>query len=137
MTTAAAIEARRQAIKDNSAPKVGELSDVTQKNIYDKAQEMNLLATTDAKTGNMSDLELQKETEKKSYEMMDTFFEEEGTNIETLTNQYVASLQEAQAGYESNRMNQVLGQLIQRLASRGIDVSNVPPEQLIALSGEV
>jgi hypothetical protein len=137
LTPQKAIEARRQAIKDNSAPKVWELSDITQKNIYDKAQEMNLLATTDAKTGTMSDLELQKKTEKKSYEMMDTYFEEEWTNIDTLTNEYVASLQAAQSGYESNRMNQVRGQLIQSLAARGIDISNVPPEQLIALSGEI
>lgn len=34
-------------------------------------------------------------------------------------------------------MNQVRAQLIQSLAARGIDISTVPPEQLIALSGEV
>ena len=85
----------------------------------------------------MDDLEMQKETNKKSYELMDEFFQSEGTNIQTLTDEYTKSLQDTQTGFENQRFNQVRSQLIQSLAARGIDVSTVPPEQLIALSGEV
>jgi len=137
LSPADAIEARRQAIKDRSAPKPGSLEDITQKNIYDKALEIARKTTTDAKDGTMDDLEMQKETNKKSYELMDEFFQSEGTNIQTLTDEYTKSLQDTQTGFENQRFNQVRSQLIQSLAARGIDVSTVPPEQLIALSGEV
>lgn len=39
--------------------------------------------------------------------------------------------------YEGNRLNQVQGDLRQVLISRGVDISKVTPEQLIALSGTV
>ncbi len=39
--------------------------------------------------------------------------------------------------YEGNRLNQVQGDLRRVLLERGVDVSKVTPEQLIALSGSV
>lgn len=39
--------------------------------------------------------------------------------------------------FESNRLNAVRSQIIQGLAARGIDISKVPPEQLIQLSGDI
>lgn len=57
------------------------------------------------------------------------------------TNDEMAKYEAEQADlfkdYDSNRMNQVRGQLLQSLASRGIDISKLAPEQLIALSGDV
>ena len=57
------------------------------------------------------------------------------------TNDEMAKYETEQADlfkdYDSNRMNQVRGQLLQSLAARGIDISKLAPEQLIALSGDV
>lgn len=40
-------------------------------------------------------------------------------------------------GYESNRLNQVRGGIMQALAQRGVNISQLSPESLIQLSGDI
>lgn len=60
---------------------------------------------------------------------------------EDTTNNALATFESDQKNllkeYEGNRLNQVQGDLRQVLISRGVDISKVTPEQLIALSGTV
>lgn len=62
-------------------------------------------------------------------------------DIEKEANDFQANYEKEQNdlfnGYESSRLNNVRGQIYQTLAARGVDISKIPPEQLIALSGQV
>jgi len=62
-------------------------------------------------------------------------------DIEKEANDFQANYEKEQndlfSWYESSRLNNVRGQIYQTLAARGVDISKIPPEQLIALSGQV
>lgn len=77
------------------------------------------------------------ELEQKNKEITDKYF----TDIDQQENDYFNQFQDEQnklmAEWEGSRLNNVRSQIYQSLAARGIDISKVPPEQLIALSGQV
>lgn len=49
---------------------------------------------------------------------------------------FIAEQEKLAADTESNRLNQVRGNIMQVLAARGVDISKLSPEQIVALSGE-
>lgn len=61
----------------------------------------------------------------------------EVSNWNALFTSYSSDQQKVGNEFESNRLNQVRSGILQRLASKGINIANISPEQLLALSGEV
>lgn len=49
---------------------------------------------------------------------------------------FIAEQEKLAADTEANRLNQVRGNIMQVLAARGVDISKLAPEQIVALSGE-
>ena len=76
-------------------------------------------------------------TKAKNKETLDKYF----ADLEEQENRYFSDYEAEQnklfSEWESTQLNQVRSQIYQALAARGIDISKLPPEQLIALSGEV
>ena len=56
--------------------------------------------------------------------------------ISALRDEYVANEEARLKDTETNRLNQVRGNIMQVLAQRGVDISKLSPEQIVALSGE-
>lgn len=137
MTYAQAVDARKSAIKNLSIPKVGALDAVNADNIAQTTLDLIKKQTEDAKSGLLDETEQKRKTTEDSFNIIKAYLTDSEGGIQTELKDYQTELQTAQTGFESNRMNQVRSQIIQSLAARGIDVSTVPPEQLIALSGEV
>lgn len=70
-------------------------------------------------------------------DIMTTEYDAEITGYEDEQNKFEAKQNELLSGYESNRLNQVQWDIRRALLSRGVDISKIPQEQLIALSGEI
>lgn len=49
---------------------------------------------------------------------------------------FISEQEKLASDTESNRLNQVRGNIMQVLAQRGVDISKLSPEQIVALSGE-
>lgn len=62
----------------------------------------------------------------------DTAISDEISNRDT----FIADQEKLAADTETNRLNQVRGNIMQALAARGVDISKLSPEQIVALSGE-
>lgn len=69
--------------------------------------------------------------------LQDTFFTDENAKEDTAFANFETEQNKLLSGYESNRLNQVQWDLRRALLSRWVDVTKIPPEQLIALSGSV
>lgn len=67
----------------------------------------------------------------------DEFFTEQNTAEESAFNNFQTAQNDLLKGYEGNRLNQVQWDLRRALLSRWVDVSKIPQEQLIALSGQI
>lgn len=59
------------------------------------------------------------------------------TAAESAQSDFVTKQNELLSGYESNRLNQVQWDIRRALLARWVDISKIPQEQLIALSGEI
>lgn len=73
----------------------------------------------------------------KNKETLDKYFVDTEEQENKYFNDYEAEQNKLFSEWESTQLNQVRSQIYQALAARGIDISKLPPEQLIALSGEV
>ena len=73
----------------------------------------------------------------KNKETLDKYFADTEEQENKYFNDYEAEQNKLFSEWESTQLNQVRSQIYQALAARGIDISKLPPEQLIALSGEV
>ncbi len=60
----------------------------------------------------------------------DTAISEEISNRDT----FISEQEKLAADTEANRLNQVRGNIMQVLAARGVDISKLSPEQIVALS---
>lgn len=58
-------------------------------------------------------------------------------NLNNYTTSRITELNSSANEFESNRLNQVRSAILQKLAARGINIANIPADQLLALSGEV
>ena len=76
-------------------------------------------------------------TKAKNKETLDKYFADTEEQENRYFNDYEAEQNKLFSEWESTQLNQVRSQIYQALAARGIDISKLPPEQLIALSGEV
>lgn len=137
MKTKDAIAARRDYLQSQKAPQVPKVESVNAENIYDTYIGLLKKQTEAEKSWVNTDMDTTKKALDKSYDLIDSFYSTELSNISSDTDAFEKELQTAQTGFESNRMNQVRSQIIQSLSSRWIDISTIPPEQLIALSWEV
>lgn len=77
------------------------------------------------------------ETKAKNQETIKKYFEDSVNEEQSYYDEYEAEQNRLLSEWESTQLNQVRSQIYQALAARGIDISRLPPEQLIALSGEV
>lgn len=73
----------------------------------------------------------------KEFDAKDSELQKEIDAQNTYTTQRITELDKSGSEFETNRLNQVKGAIIQKLAAKGINIANIPPEQLLALSGEV
>lgn len=73
----------------------------------------------------------------KNKETLDKYFADTEYQENKYFSDYEAEQNKLFSEWESTQLNQVRSQIYQALAARGIDISKLPPEQLIALSGEV
>lgn len=76
-------------------------------------------------------------TKAKNKETLDKYFADTEEQENRYFSDYEAEQNKLFSEWESTQLNQVRSQIYQALAARGIDISKLPPEQLIALSGEV
>lgn len=53
------------------------------------------------------------------------------------TAQRITELDKSGTEFESNRLNQVRSAILQKLAAKGVNIADIPADQLLALSGEV
>lgn len=111
--------------------------DVTPENVYETSADIyaaneakRKAAEWAVKTSSEKAAEDIKSKEMETYNTMESDITKERDN-------FVSKLNEMQTGYEGTRLNQVRGQIIQWLQSRGVNVQNLTPEQLIQLSGDV
>lgn len=118
-----------------AAEKAGKL--LPPKDIYEERMDVE---TEEAKKTRET-LEKQKEemtaAEKKSLD--ETIFNDIDPAIsqtESERDTFIAEQEKLAADTESNRLNQVRGNIMQVLAARGVDISKLSPEQIVALSGE-
>ena len=71
------------------------------------------------------------------FNQKDTELQREIADQTAYTANRITELNSSSEGFESNRLNQVRSAILQKLAAKGINIANIPPEQLLALSGEV
>lgn len=76
-------------------------------------------------------------TKAKNKEIADKYFSDIEAQEQSYFAEYEAEQNRLLAEGEGTQLNQVRSQIYQALAARGIDISRIPPEQLIALSGEI
>jgi len=76
-------------------------------------------------------------TKAKNKEIADKYFSDIESQEQSYFAEYEAEQNRLLAEGEGTQLNQVRSQIYQALAARGIDISRIPPEQLIALSGEI
>jgi len=85
-------------------------------------------------------LEKQKEemtaAEKEALAQENMFIDTQTADVTNERDTFVAEQERLAADTESNRLNQVRGNIMQVLAARGVDISKLAPEQIVALSGE-
>ena len=86
---------------------------------------------------NKKDTKEELEAKKQSKEKLDTFVSSENAIEENAFNTFETTQNDLLRNYEGNRLNQVQGNLRRALLNRWVDVSKIPQEQLIALSGEI
>ena len=93
--------------------------------------------TTEIKNQADADKKAAEEAIAKNKAYTDSFVSEETTAEESAFNTFQTTQNDLLKGYEGNRLNQVQGDLRRALLARGVDISKIPPEQLIALSGTI
>ncbi len=111
--------------------------DVTPENVYETSAD--IYAANEAKR-KAAEWTVKSSSEKAAEDIKSKEMETYNTMESAVTKErddFVSKLNEMQTGYEGTRLNQVRGQIIQWLQSRGVNVQNLTPEQLIQLSGDV
>ena len=73
----------------------------------------------------------------KEFDLKDQELQREIDDQTSYTNTRITELNNSANEFETNRLNQVRGAILQKLAARGINIANIPADQLLALSGEV
>ena len=64
------------------------------------------------------------------------FIDTQTADVTNERDTFIAEQEKLAADTETNRLNQVRGNIMQVLAARGVDISKLSPEQIVALSGE-
>lgn len=108
-----------------------------EKDIYDTYAESLESGIDATKAQYEADRKAQLEAEAAAKAEYDQFTTDTTNEIDSAFNTFQSEQNELLKNYESNRLNQVQGDLRRALLARGVDISKVPPEQLIALSGSV
>ena len=104
--------------------------------IYDDRQKA--LDEEKKKTKEYYDTEVarQKKAEEEALAQDKANIDQQTGDITSLRDQYVADEEARLKDTETNRLNQVRWNIMQVLAQRGVDISKLSPEQIVALSGE-
>lgn len=106
------------------------------KDIYEERMDVE---TEEAKRTRET-LEKQKEemtmAEKEALAQENMFIDTQTADVTNERDTFIAEQEKLAADTESNRLNQVRGNIMQVLAARGVDISKLSPEQIVALSGE-
>ena len=117
-----------------AAEKAGKL--LPPKDIYEERMDVE---TEEAKKTRET-LEKQKEemtmAEKEALAQENMFVDTQTTDVTNERDAFIAEQEKLATDTESNRLNQVRGNIMQVLAARGVDISKLSPEQIVALSGE-
>lgn len=107
------------------------------KDIYDTYAESLESGIDATKAQYETDKKAQLDAEAAAKAEYDKFTTDTTNEIDSAFNTFQSEQNELLKNYESNRLNQVQWDLRRALLARGVDISKVPPEQLIALSGSV
>ncbi len=110
---------------------------VNKMDVYDKYSSDIKTATDAMKTQYDADKKAMEDAAKKEKETMISDYDTGTSEYESAFTTFETEQNALLNNYESNRLNQVQWDLRRALLSRGVDISKVPPEQLIALSGDI
>lgn len=114
-----------------------EVSTYTPENIYDKAEAMKKDVTEDTKTVVKDVRKLREESALDNFNTKKSLYNDQWVKVTAERDASIKEFEDLVTGYESNRLNQVRGGIMQALAQRGVEIGNLSPEALIQLSGEV
>lgn len=117
-----------------AAEKAGRL--LPPKDMYENREDV--IKAEKTKEENYYDKEIarQKEAEADTLAAENMFIDTQTADVTNERDTFVAEQEKLATDTESNRLNQVRGNIMQVLASRGVDISKLSPEQIVALSGE-
>jgi hypothetical protein len=76
------------------------------------------------------------EAEKQALAQENMFIDTQTADVTNERDTFIAEQEALARDTETNRLNQVRGNIMQVLAARGVDISKLSPEQIVALSGE-
>lgn len=109
---------------------------------YDKTTLEWSLLSKQEESGKLqkSDIELEKRAQQDALKPMQDLiaeYDSQSTQMKNEADAYEKDQNDLMQQYEGNRLNQVRGQLMSALASRGVDISKLTPEQILQLSWDV
>jgi hypothetical protein len=139
-------DARRQYIADQIAKKSSTTDEEKNKGKSILQQQQELLDQKDAQSKIDKEKDIARitqdentllATKQKNKEVTDKYFSDIEAQENDYFNQYEAEQNKLLSEGEGTQLNQVRSQIYQALAARGVDISKMPPEQLIALSGDI
>jgi len=83
-----------------------------------------------------AEVKRQKAAEDAALAQENLFVDTQTADVTNERDTFIAEQEALAKDTESNRLNQVRGNIMQVLAQRGVDISKLSPEQIVALSGE-
>lgn len=129
---------RLQDIKNNREASIKAAADAKTKAIFDASPEGKLLnSQKDIGDKMKTDIELEKRAQQDALKPMQDLiaeYDSQSTQMKNEADAYEKDQNDLMQQYEGNRLNQVRGQLMSALASRGVDISKLTPEQILQLS---
>lgn len=105
--------------------------------IYDKYKTWLEWTTEEMKAQLEKDRAALEEAAKKEKETLVSDYDTWAAEYEWAFNTFETEQKDLLNNYESNRLNQVQWDIRRALLARGVDISKIPQEQLIALSGQI